>query len=581
MAGIKITLLSDVKGFLTGTKQAEDALEDVSDSLDDVAKDAAKAGDKAGDELADGIEKGTDDAADSVERLERSFKEMADSADKGATEASGSVEKLDRSFKDLADSVKKVSKSSGDIGKNVKDGTDEAGAGLEEMSSEAQGTATEVAASFDGSAESIVGGFQEAAANMFAGFGPAGAAAGLAIAAGIGIAVGKLQEAADKANELTEEAADFALEMGKTDAAGRVAMLRDRWDEVATAIADTRKMWEVWQPRAITNAEQFADAAKVGALNVKDLFDAMNDPNPANRLTGLRGALATVQKGLDDAIDSQIGYNDGVASAVDLSAKEAGVLVAKEGTLRSVKETLQDLIAEEETQDAMLQALAAAAGLTVGQYLRQQDALDTLTPAYATNTEALDASTTALQENLEQQNAAADAARGLFDAETALAGAVADATKTLVENKESGLDPTTEAGRANRDALSSVAGAYDAMADSILEAGGTQAEANATIKAGRDEIIRLGGELGITEDQAKAYADQLGLVPTRIDTKLLLEQDKAGVADAQAKYDGLGRPIKTTVTLVPDSSQIDAELRRARTLAVTLGVSRAGAAVPI
>lgn len=86
MAGIEIALASDVRRFLKGTGDAEDALGRVSDSLDETARDGAKAGDKlertfrdiakdaktAGGDIADETRKGFRKAEDSADQFKRS-----------------------------------------------------------------------------------------------------------------------------------------------------------------------------------------------------------------------------------------------------------------------------------------------------------------------------------------------------------------------------------------------------------------------------------------------------------------------------------------------------------------------------
>lgn len=167
----KIPFLADVSGFLKGTKSIEDELEKVSGSLDDLARDTATDADKAADDLK-------------------------------------------REFSDAFDKVKTEAKTAGDgVGDNLKRGSREAGEGMDTIKEESHQTAREVAASFDGSADSIVGMFQEVAANAFGGFGPAGAIAGIAAAAGIGIVFSKLQEADEAAKEARESVATLASEL--------------------------------------------------------------------------------------------------------------------------------------------------------------------------------------------------------------------------------------------------------------------------------------------------------------------------------------------------------------------------------
>lgn len=175
---IKIDFLSNVRDLIRGTDDTEKALDDVADSLDDMTRAAKKGG---------------DDAERAVEDLGDSFRDAA------------------RRAKDLEDAGR-------DAGRTVERGMKDAEAGVSEMGREAESTAKESAASFDGSAESIVDAFQEIAANAFAGFGPAGAVAGLAAAAGIGLAVAgfeDVQEAEERAAELASEWADRFVESGK------------------------------------------------------------------------------------------------------------------------------------------------------------------------------------------------------------------------------------------------------------------------------------------------------------------------------------------------------------------------------
>lgn len=159
--GISINFLADVRDFLKGTKNVEDGLDDVADSLDDVAKE----GDQA------------------TEKLEDGFRELA----------------------------KAAKKSGDDVGDGMKQGFKKAEGGLDDFKQEANSTAKESAASFDGSAESIVDSFQEIAANAFEGFGPAGAVAGLAVAAGIGIATSEFQKTQEEAQAAKDRINEFGL----------------------------------------------------------------------------------------------------------------------------------------------------------------------------------------------------------------------------------------------------------------------------------------------------------------------------------------------------------------------------------
>lgn len=189
--GFKLSLVPDVGPFVAGMAKAEQSLEDTADALDDLARDAQKQGREAGQDIARGVDDGTDKATKSVESLEASFADMARAGQ--------------RASKDTGD----------DIGRNVKRGTDDAADGLGEFKDEANSTAKETAASFDGSADSIAGAFQEVAANALGGFGPIGAAAGLALAAGLGTFWSNFQADAERAKQATADAFEDMIASGK------------------------------------------------------------------------------------------------------------------------------------------------------------------------------------------------------------------------------------------------------------------------------------------------------------------------------------------------------------------------------
>jgi hypothetical protein len=185
--GIAIPITADEKDFTRGVRTGMiEPLEDV----EDVLKDVGRAGGKTGDELEDSM--------------------------KGAQKA---TEKNEKANQELVDALRKSSKAGRSAGDDIKDGMKHAEEGTEEFKDEANSTAKEVAASFDGSAESIAGGFQELAANAFQGFGPAGAAAGIAAAVGLGLITTELQKQQEESDALKESFSSLyadAAEDGRT-----------------------------------------------------------------------------------------------------------------------------------------------------------------------------------------------------------------------------------------------------------------------------------------------------------------------------------------------------------------------------
>ena len=280
----KLAILSDFGDLLRGTRDAADALDNVGESLDDVARDS-------------------DDAAD----------------------------KLKRSFTDSLDAVKKAGRdTSRAMGDDVKDGARKAGDGLDKLKGEADSTAREAAASFDGSVESIADMFQELSANAFAGFGPAGALAGLAIAAGIGIGIGKLTEMADKATDAKESVLDLADELADVDgnpaALDWAARLRDRLKE----ITDNKEWWEVWQDSPRTRLEEWSDAARRYGLDMRDMA------------RGVAGDTAALDRVLD-ALNGRIREQEQASADLAAQTGATGALyVDLAADARGFRDALQD-----------------------------------------------------------------------------------------------------------------------------------------------------------------------------------------------------------------------------------------------
>jgi len=272
--GIKISFVPDVTQLIAATDDVSAAFGDVADSLDDMARDAADAGKTTGTEF----QKGTDRAVDGVKELSRSFKDMTD---------------------DVSPKAKKVGD---DLGDSVKRGTDEASEGVENFRDEADGTAREVAASFDGSADSIAGGFQELAANALSGFGPAGALAGLALAAGIGTFWSGFQEDAERAEQRISDMYDDMI------ASGAEFVSKD-------FISD--ELHKIYKG---------ADDAAIKVSELRELADASGIPEPllARALVGDEQARAEVTSeiarqrlAINETLDEATAKGSNAASSVD------------------------------------------------------------------------------------------------------------------------------------------------------------------------------------------------------------------------------------------------------------------------
>ena len=162
---LKLDILANTTKFVSEMKKSGASVEEISEALDQLVRDGEKAGDK-----------------------------------------------LEASFRDVARESKKLKDAARDVGKSYDDGFDKAKRSADDFKDEANSTAKETAASFDGSAESIGDAFQEVAANAFAGFGPAGAAAGIAAAVGLGAITSAIQANQEAAEEFRQNLSDMYQE---------------------------------------------------------------------------------------------------------------------------------------------------------------------------------------------------------------------------------------------------------------------------------------------------------------------------------------------------------------------------------
>lgn len=162
-----------------------------------------------------GIDKGVieplDDALEVLEDIGRN--RDLDKLEQQAEDAQDQTEKVKKEFSELAQEIRNTGrKAKTDFGDKVRQAADDGSEGMKELKDEGSGTAKELAASFDGSMDSISGGIQEVAANAFSGFGPAGAAAGIAAALGLGAITAELTKQQEEAEETKQALIDMYRE---------------------------------------------------------------------------------------------------------------------------------------------------------------------------------------------------------------------------------------------------------------------------------------------------------------------------------------------------------------------------------
>ena len=281
--GIVINFLSDVRDFLRGTSDVEEALDDVVDSLEDVSKD----GDKAAEKLAD-------------------------------------------SFKDNMKEVSRAAREAGDgIGSDLNRGTKKAEEGLDDLKKNSESNAKEVTASFDGSVESIVDGFQGLAAEAFEGFGPAGLIAGAALAAGIGLATAEFQKSEEAAQKAKERVADLGTAFIESGAdIAQVEAFQEALkgiitnaDDAAVKVDDLRKLTKKYGDQVPSVAE-FATAYAGNADAIESVTEQLEAAIKAEEDKTFKtkaGADASREK--QEAYQGEIDKLQGIQEEAELAAQ--------------------------------------------------------------------------------------------------------------------------------------------------------------------------------------------------------------------------------------------------------------------
>lgn len=509
-------------------EQIPDALEDVEKGLKDVedaGKDTEKALDKSFGKVEDSLEDVKKEGEKTGEKLEDSFKDVEKTSERVGKE-------IDKDLTKALEEVKDEAKTTGKtVGKELDDGFDKAKRGADEFKDEAASSSREAAASFTGDFEDVGDLIQETLANAFAGFGPAGAAAGMAAAAGIGILITSLQNSAEEAEATKEKVLEIADALREVD--GDVRKLD--WAQItrdwANEIVDPKSWFEPWQKEPITAAEKAKEFADEYDITFSTLAQALAGHTEAGKaaLSELNSAYADSQAETQRLIDLGI---DPLAAAY-----------------QSGETAIGNQIAAVETSTGLTEGAVESYGL-------QEEAVEGLGEAHETLAEKVELSNDAVR-------TAANLALGARGAQREWIEAIEAADAALAENGAT-LDTNTAAGRANEQALDDLAQAGLDNVFAAQENGAAQEELDSKMAATREEIVKQAIEFGMTREEAEKYATELGLVPGTVKTDVTNTADKARgqVENYVSSFTGIPLTVDTSVNFKASISQAQAEVNR-------------------
>ncbi|QIN94314.1 tape measure protein [Arthrobacter phage BlueFeather] len=557
--GIKIPFLADVAKFIKGTDSMADALEEVSDSLEDLGKNKA----------LDKVEDGLQDAGKEAERLEAKVKDAFDTIGKEARDAGSKT------------------------AKSVKDGTDKAGEGFGELKDEAAGTAREAAASF-GSIEDAAGALQEVAANAFAGFGPAGMAAGVVAAAGIGLGISALTDHADKVNENKDKM--LALAQTIRDNGGALSMTDHiaAMDEYGFAIQDSKEWFEIWQTDAVTGFDKIQKIAQDTGITVKDIFKGgFGDRREAElTLKVVTSRLEDLRAKKDAVFNMDGAVLDKVDGATLTSLEDAEELIrdniraqeAAEEAERLRKEAIagttealkEDNEAKEEAADRERDLRSYIDG-TAEAARRSAEAKEEAAEEEADLAKYVAGTTENLRANIDALREQTDATRDSITTDLDYRDGVDALNVKLTEN---GLttDINTAKGRENQRAILDQAQVIQDLAVASLDAGGKTDVVTAKFNAQKDALItQVTPAFGGSREAARLYIEQVLKTPPTAKTKVELTGEEA----VKTKLNNLATPI--TVPLRPgvEPSYLDRAIASMSGISIPVSLTpRAGRPLP-
>lgn len=142
--------------------------------------------------------------------------------------------------------------------------------------------------------------------------------------------------------------------------------------------------------------------------------------------------------------------------------------------------------------------------------------------------------------------------------------AALDGATAAVQRNGATLNIHTEAGRQNRDALVEVADKANAVRTAMEEQNAPMSAVTEKLAEQREAFIKVAMEMGLSKKAAKELADQYGLIPGSVTTKIFAETDKAqGIIDRFVKLND-GRIIQIGVDVRSDLQEFGARRPTAR-----------------
>lgn len=186
------------------------------------------------------------------------------------------------------------------------------------------------------------------------------------------------------------------------------------------------------------------------------------------------------------------------------------------------------------------QELAEATGRTAVSKKRLQEQI-------ASTTEALEAERDKLAQLKDTMFDTGEQTLSLRDAHREFEEAVDNASETVDDNGQT-LDINTEKGRQNQEAIDGIAKAAHRQIQALVESGASTEDVTEATKDAREAFIDAAEAAGRERDEAEELADQLGLVPSEVETRMEAIDNMSGkIEELERRLERLERARETRV----------------------------------
>lgn len=271
--------------------------------------------------------------------------------------------------------------------------------------------------------------------------------------------------------------------------------------QLQTNIAKNQNIdWSFWDKQQ-TGAKSFSEALKDAGISVKT-FSGAAAGNKAS-LEDYNRQMEKLKLGTSDQL--VLGQHIEKVYKQQRSAIDEAKVSAKEQT------EVERQAASERAKSAM-----ATAGLTravkeeAGASKQEADSKEILLEAFDASTKGASAQASALGEVVTALKTYYGFKLSAFDADTKWGKALTTAEEALKKNG-AGLDQNTEKGQSNRDSLKGLVEAAQQSAEAHARNGEGIEKVNQVMEEGRQKVIQYAEAMGMSEEDALAFADSVGL----------------------------------------------------------------------